>query len=74
MAKLSRRDLGRLAAVLAVAPGVRAEAEQTEVQSTYGGPLTGVEATLDDRHFDPVAFAHGLYASTPRQLRGRPCP
>jgi dienelactone hydrolase len=68
MSKLSRRELGRLAAAMAVAPAVPANIEQPAAQSVYSGPLTGVGSGLEDRQFDPVAFAHGLYASTPRRL------
>jgi dienelactone hydrolase len=35
----------------------------------YIGPLTGVDHRLDDRQFDPVAFARDLYADAPRRLR-----
>ncbi len=41
------------------------------VPSTYIGPLTGVASGLDDRRFDPVAFARDLYANAPRRLRFR---
>jgi dienelactone hydrolase len=69
MPKLSRRDLGCLAAALAVAPAVRPTGQQTLAPSTYAGPLTGIDSGLDDRQFDPVAFAHDLYAAAPRRLR-----
>ena len=69
MPKLSRRELGRLAAALAVAPGVRTSAQQAPAPPTYTGPLTGIDSGLDDRQFDPVAFAHDLYATAPRRLR-----
>ncbi len=69
MPKLSRRELGRLAAALAVAPGVRTSAQQAPAPPTYTGPLTGIDSGLDDRQFDPVAFAHELYATAPRRLR-----
>ena len=68
MPKLSRRELGRLAAAIAVAPGVPAAVEPPPGQSAYSGPLTGIDAGLEDREFDPVAFAHALYESTPRRL------
>ena len=68
MSKLSRRELGRLAAAIAVAPGVPAAVEQPPGQSTYTGPLTGIDSGLEDRQFDPVVFAHGLYASMRRRL------
>ena len=70
MSRLSRRELGRLAAAFAVAaPGVPATARQSPAQPAYIGPLTGVESGLEDRQFDPVAFAHLLYSGAPRQLR-----
>jgi dienelactone hydrolase len=37
--------------------------------SKYIGPLTAVTSGLDDRRFDPVAFARDLYANAPRRLR-----
>jgi dienelactone hydrolase len=69
MPNISRRDLGRLAAALAVAPRVAAAAQQTAAQPTYAGPLTGIGSDVDDRQFDPVVFAHDLYAAAPRRLR-----
>ncbi len=39
------------------------------LSSPYVGPLTDVTTGLDDRRFDPVAFARGLYADAPRRLR-----
>ena len=69
MSHISRRDLGRLAAALAVARGVPATAWQAPAQPPYIGPLTGIESGLEDRQFDPVAFTRALYAQAPRQLR-----
>jgi hypothetical protein len=69
MPNISRRDLGRLAVALAVAPRVAAAAQQTAAQPTYTGPLTGIGSDVDDKQFDPVAFAHDLYAAAPRRLR-----
>jgi dienelactone hydrolase len=68
MTKLSRRDLARLAAGLTVARAARLEA-QAPAPSAYIGPLTGVEAGLDDRRFDPVTYTLDLHASAPRRLR-----
>jgi dienelactone hydrolase len=68
MSKLSRRELGRLAAAIAATPAAAAHMEQPSGQSVYSGPLTGIVSGLEDRQFDPVAFAHALYASTPRRL------
>jgi dienelactone hydrolase len=44
-------------------------AQTSTVSSPYVGPLTGVASGLDDRRFDPVAFARDLYANAPRRLR-----
>jgi len=66
MGKVSRRELGQLAAGLAVARALPLEA-QLGRQTSYIGPLTGVEG-LADRHFDPVAFARDVYAAAPRTL------
>ena len=68
MAKLSRRELGRLAAGLTAARAARIEA-QAPAPSAYVGPLTGVEKGLEDRRFDPVAYSLDLYAAAPRRLR-----
>jgi dienelactone hydrolase len=70
MAKLSRRELARLAGGLAAAQGVRLDA-QTSTPPPYIGPLTGVTADLHDRGFDPVAYTRDLYAGAARQLRFR---
>jgi len=70
VACVSRRDLGRLAAGLVAARAVQAEAQTQAAQSPpYTGPLTGIDHRLDDRRFDPVAFARDLYAAAPRRLR-----
>ncbi len=68
MKKLSRRELGVLAAgvVASRTDPVRA---QTDRQPAYIGPLTGMEGRVADRFLDPVAFAREVYASAPRQLR-----
>ena len=68
MARLSRRELGRLAAGLAAARAARLQGQATSTAS-YIGPLTGIETGLDDRRFDPVAFSRDLYAAAPRRLR-----
>lgn len=67
MAKVSRRELGRLAAGLA-ATRVLPVGAQSPPQAPYIGPLTGIERGLDDRHFDPVAYTHELFAAAPRRL------
>lgn len=70
MTKISRRQLARVAAGVAAARAGRSHA-QTSVLPAYTGPLTGVTTGLDDRRFDPVAYARDLYAAAPRQLRFR---
>jgi alpha/beta hydrolase family protein len=66
--KISRRELGRLAGGLAVTGVISAKA-QRPAGSSYIGPLTGVEAGIDDRRFDPVAYIRERYAAAPRRLR-----
>jgi len=68
MAKVSRRELGRVAAGIVAARALRAAA-QAPAAHAYIGPLTGVEADLADRGFDPVAHARDRYAATTRRLR-----
>ena len=70
MAKLSRRELARVAGGMSAAQALRLDA-QTPVKPAYIGPLTGVTTDLRDRRFDPVAYTRDLYASAPRQLRFR---
>jgi len=68
MDKVSRRELGRLAAGLAAAHALPLGARE-QSPSTYVGPLTGVASGLADRGFDPVVYIRELYAAAPRQLR-----
>jgi dienelactone hydrolase len=68
MAKVSRRDLARLASGLAAARMLPAGA-QAPASSTYIGPLTGVTAGIEGRHFDPVAQTVALFDAAPRRLR-----
>jgi dienelactone hydrolase len=68
MAKVSRRELARLAAGLGAASAVHLEA-QTPSPSAYAGPLTGVERGLEGRRFDPVPYTLDLYAAAPRRLK-----
>src|SRR5687768_7054511 len=70
MAKLSRRDLARVAGGMTAANALRLNA-QAPVRPAYIGPLTGVTTDLQDRRFDPVAYTRDLYAAAPRQLRFR---
>jgi dienelactone hydrolase len=74
--RLTRRDLGRLTAgligartLLARADGASPAQPPPAGSAAYIGPLTGVGRGLDDRRFDPVAFARDLYAAAPRRLR-----
>src|SRR5439155_12737179 len=68
MSKMSRRELAQMVAAL---PAARAllTGPQVAQPSAYIGPLTGITNGLDDRRFDPVAFARDLYAAAPRRLR-----
>jgi dienelactone hydrolase len=68
MKKLSRRELAHMAAGLAAAPISRVFG-QLAAASTYIGPLTGVDKSLEGRGFDPVAYTLDLYAAAPRRLR-----
>jgi dienelactone hydrolase len=70
MKRVSRRELGQLAAGMAAASALPLEA-QTSMPSASGyiGPLTGVGSGIADRRFDPVAFSRDLYAAAPRRLR-----
>ena len=71
MDEVTRRELGRMAAALIAAQTLPATASgQTPTPaSQYKGPLTAVTSGIDDRRFDPVAFARDLYADAPRRLR-----
>jgi dienelactone hydrolase len=66
MPQLSRRELVRLAVGTTAAKAVRLRAQTPT--SPYIGPLTGVN-NLEGRRFDPVEYAHDLFAAAPRQLR-----
>jgi dienelactone hydrolase len=68
--RLSRRDLVKVAAAAAASRAVPARAQTpTPSAPAYVGPLTGVTAGIEDRTFDPVAYAHERYTMAPRQLR-----
>ena len=72
MKRVSRRELGQLAAGIAAASALPLDAQvpaPAPAQSTYIGPLTGVTSAVADRRFDPVAFTRDLYAAAPRRLR-----
>src|SRR5580765_982952 len=71
MQKISRRELGALAAALAAArtAPTNAESQALPQPSSYEGPLTGVTRGLDGRRFDPVAYTVDRYAAAPRRLR-----
>jgi dienelactone hydrolase len=73
MRKMSRRELVQMAAALATTKVVRPEARAAadvaqDRPSDYVGPLTGVTTGLDDRRFDPVAYAYERYKAAPRRL------
>src|SRR6266849_390470 len=68
MKKLSRRELAHMAAGLAAAP-ISPALGQLAAGSAYIGPLTGVDKSIEDRGFDPVAYTLDLYAAAPRRLR-----
>ena len=68
MDKLSRRELGRLAAGLAAAQAVPVGAQEA-ARSSYEGPLTGIETRVGDRKFDPVVYTRERFAAGPRRLR-----
>ena len=70
MKRVSRRELGQLAAGIAAAGAVPLEAQTSApTPSGYIGPLTGISADIANRRFDPVAFTRDLYAAAPRRLR-----
>lgn len=64
---LSRRALVQLAAGTAIGKSTSVGA-QKELPA-YIGPLTGVNKGIEDRRFDPLAFALELYDAAPRKLR-----
>ena len=68
MANISRRELGRVAAGVVAAQAFRTSAQTADAR-TYVRPLSGLEADLADRRFDPVAHAREQYAATLRRLR-----
>ena len=70
MSRVSRRELGKIAAGVAATAALPVSAQTPVAGATgYVGPLTGVTSGIADRRFDPVAFTRDLYASTPRRLR-----
>jgi dienelactone hydrolase len=72
MSKMTRRQIVRLSAAAAAAHAVPLNAQAqtpSPVQTTYIGPLTGVDKGIDDKRFDPVAYTHERYAAAPRRLR-----
>jgi dienelactone hydrolase len=62
--KISRRDLGRIAAAGALAGSVKAQ----ESVKTYGGPLDGLESHVTAADFDPVGYTRHLHESAPLRL------
>jgi dienelactone hydrolase len=72
VSRVTRRDLGRLAAGVVAAHALPERSVQAQPNaSDYIGPLTGVGPAAANRHFDPVVFARDLYAAAPRRLRFR---
>jgi len=69
MRKLSRRELGALAAGMAAAGSRTGARAQSPRRTSYIGPLTGMDTGLDGRGFDPVAYTKTLYDAAPRRLR-----
>ena len=72
MRKMSRRELGRMAAALTATRALPIDANANATQerpSDYAGPLTGITTGLDDRGFDPVVYAYERYKAAPRRLR-----
>jgi dienelactone hydrolase len=68
MKKMSRRELGQLAAGLTAARALPVSA-QPPASAEYIGPLTGITTGLESRGFDPVAYARDRYSAAPRRLR-----
>jgi dienelactone hydrolase len=66
MRKMSRRQLGQMAAAVATA---RALPLGAQASAGYIGPLTEITAGLEDRRFDPVQYARDRYSAAPRRLR-----
>jgi len=80
MKKLSRRELGQMAAAVTVTRALPLDAQPLAAEnassdaaqakaSDYIGPLTGVTSGIDGRRFDPVAYTRDRYAAAPRRLR-----
>ena len=83
MRKLSRRELGQMAAAVTVTKALPLDAQSGLFDSAedgpsgsaqggpsnYIGPLTGVTSGIDGRRFDPVAYTRDRYAAAPRRLR-----
>jgi hypothetical protein len=65
---MSRRELARLFAIIPAARVLPLKEPQAAAPSSYSGPLTGVTKGIEDRRFDPVAYARDLYAAAPRRL------
>src|SRR4029079_10528145 len=75
MIKMSRRELGRMAAAMTAARALPLDAhtpaavDDAQGPGDYIVPLTGITTGLDDRRFDPVQYARDRYNAAPRRLR-----
>ena len=69
---MTRRDLGKLAAVgsAALLPAVPPMA-RGETPSAYGGPLEGFEDKVPPAAIDPVLFSRRLYEAAPLKITFR---
>src|SRR5262245_62544165 len=79
MKKLSRRELGQMAAAVTVTKALPLDARPFDSAengfsgaaqggaSNYIGPLTGVTSGIDGRRFDPVAYTRDRYAAADRK-------
>src|SRR5204863_8812064 len=71
MRNISRRELAGMVATLGTLSTVHSSRldDQAAAPSGYIGPLTGITKGLEDRRFDPVAYARDRYAQAARRLR-----
>src|SRR5437773_7375101 len=71
MRNISRRELAGMVATLGTLSTVHSSRldDQAAAPSGYIGQLTGITKGLEDRRFDPVAYARDRYAQAARRLR-----